>query len=65
MATMETTTMSTAKPPTAPVTPETAAVMALVMPLIQGFMTEISKLLPDEQTLRIAKVLNAMRGDVP
>jgi hypothetical protein len=39
--------------------------MLLVRPLIQGFMTEISKLPPDEQTRRIAKVLNAMRGHVP
>jgi hypothetical protein len=57
--------MSTAKPPIAPMTPETAAVMALVMPLIQAFLSEISKLPPEQQTQRIARVLAALRGDTP
>lgn len=35
--------------------------MALVTPLIQGFMAEIAKLPPDEQARRIGKVLAAMR----
>jgi len=36
----------------------------LPVPLVQGFLGEISKLPPEQQTQRIAKVLAAMRGDV-
>jgi hypothetical protein len=59
----ETTTMSTAKPHIAPMTPETAAVMALAMPLVTQFAAEIAKLPPEQQQKRIAKVLAAMRED--
>ena len=44
---------------------EVAAIMALAMPLIQTFAAELVKLPPEEQTQRIAKMLAAMRGDVP
>jgi hypothetical protein len=44
---METTVMPTDNRPVAP-TPETAAVMALADPLIQGFLAKISKLPPEE-----------------
>jgi hypothetical protein len=50
--------MSTDKPRAAP----NPALMALVMPIVTGFLSEISKLPPAEQTRHIAKVLNAMRG---
>jgi hypothetical protein len=53
---METTTMTTAKPPIAP-TPELAAVMALAMPLVHQFTAEIAKLAPEQQQKRVAKVL--------
>ena len=51
---------ATTKPP---MTPDLAAVMALATPLIHQFATEIAKLPPELQTQRIAKVLDAMRGD--
>jgi hypothetical protein len=55
--------MSTPKPPTVPLPPGFAALMALATPRIHAFATEISRLPPEDQTKRIAKVLAAMRGD--
>jgi len=52
----------TTKPPLA-MSPDTAAIMALAMPLVQAFAAEIARLPAEEQNRRIAKVLAAMRED--
>lgn len=57
--------MSIAIKPPAPMNLQTAAVMALIMPLVQIFMAEISRLDPPEQQRRIAKALAGMRADEP
>jgi hypothetical protein len=56
---------STATKQPIPMTPELAALTALVMPLVQMFVAEISRLPPPEQTKRIDKALAGMRADEP
>jgi hypothetical protein len=51
------------QPPTIPL--DAQGLMPLIMPLITGFLTQVSKLPPDERMRRINRVLTALRGDAP